>query len=184
MGIGIFIYICYGDSFPALYPFEPKKKEKNIKNHIMEENMKRTFAILLVVAMLAAFCVVFASAEEKEIIDLMPTSADAWVVNGGFQATDITITVADGKTVFQGNIASGTDWPSCDATVSASVKAEDYSLRFDFDIEAGAESGNPRGALSFNASYAFGNDVIKPALKYDHTGEDFYTDNGHYALTI
>ena len=145
--------------------------------------MKRTFAILLVVAMLAAFCTVFASAGENEIIDLMPTSADAWVINGGFAATDITITVADGKSVFQGNITSGTDWPSTNATIEATtVKAEDYSLVFDFTIE-GSE-GNPRGALSFNSSYAFGNDVIKPALNYDHSGEDFYPDMGTFKLAI
>ena len=143
--------------------------------------MKRTFAILLVVAMLAAFCVVFASAEEKEIIDLMPTSPEAWTVTI-CDGNGIDISVADGVSVFQGENKGGSDWPSAAAAVSASVKAEDYSLVFDFDIEGDTE--NPRGAISFDSAYPFGCDVIKNALSYERTGEDFYTDNGHYALTI
>ena len=125
--------------------------------------MKRTLALLIVLAMLSTMLAVFVSAdEEPTVYNLLPASGDWTQVPN--KDNSVNVTYLEKGIQFAGEMKTSEDtWPSVEYSYETpiTVKAEDYYLVFDFTVTG--EGDRPRGAVCFycdnntNVAYHLGN---------------------------
>lgn len=148
--------------------------------------MRRSIALVLILALMSSLFSFLSFAEETEEINLLPPEGADLSYNE-VSGDNVAVSYEDGNVIFAGEKKTDMDsWPSVEYEYSSfRVNIYDYDLEFDFTVTG---EGFARGTFGFyfngdyTAYYSIGNTAVKPALGMEEQSNDFLS--GDYSLRV
>ena len=148
--------------------------------------MRRSIALVLILALMSSLFSFLSFAEETEEINLLPPEGADLSYNE-VSGDNVAVSYEDGNVIFAGEKKTDMDsWPSVEYEYSSfRVNIYEYDLEFDFTVTG---EGFARGTFGFyfngdyDVYYSIGNTAVKPALGMEAQSNDFLS--GDYSLRV